>query len=140
METKGRIDRYTVDHIWIVQPEDVWVIDPTPVRSVTLVTCYPFYFIGSAPQRYIVRATLSSDSDGGCTVGSLCFPSTQYRYGAWRSVDFRWLDGGSHEGLQIARGARRVRDDGAFRVFGLGSDNNDVDGGAETRRGDLGHR
>jgi sortase A len=61
METKGRIDRYTIDHIWIVQPEDVWVIDPTPARAVTLVTCYPFYFIGSAPQRYIVRATLSSD-------------------------------------------------------------------------------
>ena len=61
METRGRIDRYTIDHIWIVQPEDVWVIDPTPARAVTLVTCYPFYFIGSAPQRYIVRATLSSD-------------------------------------------------------------------------------
>ena len=61
MEIRGRTDRYTVDHIWIVQPEDVWVIDPTPTRSVTLVTCYPFYFIGSAPQRYIVRATLSSD-------------------------------------------------------------------------------
>jgi sortase A len=61
METRGRIDRYTIDLIWIVQPEDVWVIDPTPAKSVTLVTCYPFYFIGSAPQRYIVRATLSSD-------------------------------------------------------------------------------
>jgi len=61
METRSGIERYTIDHIWIVQPEDVWVIDPTPARSITLVTCYPFYFIGSAPQRYIVRATLSSD-------------------------------------------------------------------------------
>jgi len=39
-----------------VDPDDVSVLDPTPTRSITLVTCYPFYFIGSAPQRFIVRA------------------------------------------------------------------------------------
>ena len=32
------------------------MLDPTPNRSVTLVTCYPFYHVGPAPQRYIVRA------------------------------------------------------------------------------------
>jgi sortase A len=32
------------------------VLDPTPMQSLTLVTCYPFYFVGSAPQRFIVRA------------------------------------------------------------------------------------
>jgi sortase A len=32
------------------------VLDPTESPSITLVTCYPFYFVGSAPQRYIVRA------------------------------------------------------------------------------------
>ena len=37
-------------------PEDVSVLDPTPTRSLTLVTCYPFYYVGPAPQRYIVRA------------------------------------------------------------------------------------
>jgi sortase A len=47
---------YVVESIRIVQPEDVFVLGPTPSPVLTLVTCYPFYFIGSAPQRYIVRA------------------------------------------------------------------------------------
>ena len=47
---------------WIVDPEDVSVLDPTPTRSLTLVTCYPFYFVGSAPQRFIVRAVRVNDS------------------------------------------------------------------------------
>ena len=50
---------YRVERTWIVDPEDVSVIDPTPARSLTLVTCYPFYFIGSAPKRFIVRAVLT---------------------------------------------------------------------------------
>ena len=40
----------------IVAPSDVWVLNPTESPSLTLVTCYPFYFIGSAPKRFIVRA------------------------------------------------------------------------------------
>ncbi len=53
---------YVVESIRIVRPEDVWVLDPASLPVLTLVTCYPFYFIGSAPQRYIVRAV---SSDGG---------------------------------------------------------------------------
>ncbi len=56
IESPERVDIYSVERTWIVQPEDVWVLDPTAVPSVTLVTCYPFYFIGPAPQRFIVRA------------------------------------------------------------------------------------
>jgi sortase A len=56
IETPGRVDRYRVARMWIVQPEDVSVLDPTTEAVVTLVTCYPFYFVGSAPQRFIVRA------------------------------------------------------------------------------------
>lgn len=52
---KGR-QTYQVDRVWIVAPEDVSVLDPTPIQSLTLVTCYPFYFVGPAPQRLIVRA------------------------------------------------------------------------------------
>ena len=48
--------RYRVTRTWLVMPEDVGVLDPTSEPSITLVTCYPFYFIGSAPQRFIVRA------------------------------------------------------------------------------------
>ncbi|MEJ2604385.1 MAG: class D sortase [Gammaproteobacteria bacterium] len=49
---------YRVSDITIVYPEDVYVLDPTDEPAITLVTCYPFYFVGHAPQRYIVRAVL----------------------------------------------------------------------------------
>lgn len=47
---------YRVESLTIVEPEDLWPLDPAEVDTVTLVTCYPFYFVGSAPQRYIVQA------------------------------------------------------------------------------------
>jgi sortase A len=57
-------ESYRIERTWIVNPDDVSVLDPTPERSLTLVTCYPFYFVGPAPQRYIVRAVRSdTDSD-----------------------------------------------------------------------------
>lgn len=49
---------YTVSSIEIVDPSDVSVLAPTTERSITLVTCYPFYFVGHAPKRYIVKATV----------------------------------------------------------------------------------
>ena len=60
LDLRSGTERYRIERIWIVGPDDVSVLDRTPARSVTLVTCYPFYFIGSAPQRYIVRAVLAS--------------------------------------------------------------------------------
>lgn len=48
---------YTVSSILIVDPSDVSVLAPTPERTLTLVTCYPFYYVGHAPKRYIVKAT-----------------------------------------------------------------------------------
>ena len=56
--TKNTIYKYKVDEILIVYPKDVYVLNPGPKPSVTLVSCYPFYFIGNAPQRYIVKASL----------------------------------------------------------------------------------
>ncbi len=50
---------FTVDEIEIVGPDDVAVLQSRPVPSLTLVTCYPFYFVGEAPQRFIVHAALS---------------------------------------------------------------------------------
>jgi sortase A len=55
--TPDSVDRYVIDEITVVDPTNVSVLAPRPQPSVTLVTCYPFYFIGSAPQRYIVRAS-----------------------------------------------------------------------------------
>jgi len=56
LETLAGKETYRIEKIWIVAPEDVQVLDPTPGRAITLVACYPFYFVGSAPKRYIVRA------------------------------------------------------------------------------------
>ncbi|HTA45105.1 MAG TPA: class D sortase [Bryobacteraceae bacterium] len=47
---------YTVDSTTIVDPTQTSVMAPTPTPSLTLITCYPFYFVGHAPKRFIVRA------------------------------------------------------------------------------------
>ena len=60
--TPDGTEHYEVSAIQITTPEDVSVLSPTAAPTLTLVTCYPFYFVGSAPQRYIVRATLRSAS------------------------------------------------------------------------------
>ena len=51
---------YHVQRTSIVMPQDVWVLDPTAYPALTLVTCYPFNYIGSAPKRFIVRAALQT--------------------------------------------------------------------------------
>jgi sortase A len=61
LETLKGTETYRIERTWIVDPDDVSVLDPTPARSITLVTCYPFYFVGSAPQRFIVRAVHVGD-------------------------------------------------------------------------------
>lgn len=62
LETLEGTEIYIVDEVVIVDPDAVEVLDPTEAPSITLVTCYPFYFVGSAPQRYIVRGVRSSSS------------------------------------------------------------------------------
>lgn len=57
LESLSGHGNYRVSRIAIVDPDDVTVLDDTAVPTITLVTCYPFYFIGNAPQRYIVQAT-----------------------------------------------------------------------------------
>ena len=48
-----------MDQILIVRPDDASVLLPRSISSLTLVTCYPFYFVGSAPERYIVQASMA---------------------------------------------------------------------------------
>ena len=57
LHSRGGTSRYLVDGIQIVPPTDVSVLNAGDKPSLTLVTCYPFYFVGSAPLRYIVHAT-----------------------------------------------------------------------------------
>lgn len=56
--TPGGAYRYLVTSTRVVNPDDVSVLDPTPTPTLTLVTCYPFSYIGSAPYRFIVRGEL----------------------------------------------------------------------------------
>ena len=51
-------DVFVVDRIRVTSPADVAVLRPRTTDSITLVTCYPFYFVGPAPSRYIVEASL----------------------------------------------------------------------------------
>jgi sortase A len=55
-ETENGTFRYAVESTKIVGPRDVSVLTAAGGRTLTLVTCYPFYYVGSAPKRFIVRA------------------------------------------------------------------------------------
>jgi LPXTG-site transpeptidase (sortase) family protein len=63
-ETPHETFVYRVETTQIVKPEEVQVLDPGPTRELTLVTCYPFEYVGSAPDRFIVKAKLISDTAG----------------------------------------------------------------------------
>jgi sortase A len=52
-------DTYVVTEIRIVTADDVSVLDPTPMPTLTLITCFPFYFVGHAPERYVVTASIA---------------------------------------------------------------------------------
>ena len=62
---------YRVTKTHIVDPDDVWVIAPTDTPTITLITCYPFAFIGNAPRRFIVQAELVDDLAGSALTGSV---------------------------------------------------------------------
>lgn len=57
VQTQYGTYRYLVQSTKIVSPRDVSVLKASSSDTLTLVTCYPFYYIGSAPKRFIVRAT-----------------------------------------------------------------------------------
>jgi sortase A len=56
IQTTSGLTVYQVDWTRIVSPADVAVLAPSTQSALTLVTCYPFYYVGSAPQRFIVHA------------------------------------------------------------------------------------
>jgi sortase A len=58
---------YTIRRISIVSPDRVDVLAPSAEPSLTLVTCYPFYFVGDAPRRYIVSASLNGGGGASAT-------------------------------------------------------------------------
>jgi sortase A len=53
--------RYQVTGTSIVLPDELSVLEPTSAPSLTLITCYPFRFVGPAPKRFVVRAVRIAD-------------------------------------------------------------------------------
>lgn len=62
VDTLTRSFRYVVEEIRITDPSDTTVLWPGSVPEITLVTCYPFYHFGHAPQRFVVRAELREET------------------------------------------------------------------------------
>lgn len=73
LESPGRTDQYAVTRIQVVKPENIEVLQQTPTATLTLVTCFPFYFVGSAPERYIVTVSLTNSSRPESTAFSAKF-------------------------------------------------------------------
>jgi sortase A len=87
LTTADRRFQYRITSLTIVDPTEVSVLDPTGHPTMTLVTCYPFTFVGPAPRRFIVRADLvetesrrstdqSSSGEGSPTVSGRGFTIT----------------------------------------------------------------
>jgi sortase A len=58
LTTTDRVYRYRITRLRVVEPDDVAVLDAMDHPTLTLVTCYPFTFIGHAPKRFVVSADL----------------------------------------------------------------------------------
>ena len=56
IQTATGVSHYEVDRVQIVAPGDTGILTPSPGSDLTLVTCYPFHFIGPAPERFVVHA------------------------------------------------------------------------------------
>lgn len=65
LDTVGATRPYRVTRLDIVDPDNVGVLADTSSPTVTLVTCYPFYHVGSAPQRFIVHAQIDQRGFAG---------------------------------------------------------------------------
>ena len=62
IQTTRGVQNYEVSSIYIVPKEDISPLAPSDEKIITVVTCYPFYFVGHAPKRLIVKATAISPS------------------------------------------------------------------------------
>jgi len=62
LTTSGSDRGYRVDSTRIVGPNDVWVLRETGAPTLTLITCYPFHYLGPAPKRFIVQAHPESNA------------------------------------------------------------------------------
>ncbi len=73
-----RIDRYVVRGTRTVLPSDVSVLKPTTDATLTLITCYPFYYVGAAPQRFVIQASLLPAPQSTAQAAAHPFPPPQH--------------------------------------------------------------
>jgi sortase A len=60
IEIDGHTFQYRVTDRHVVSPSDTRPLHATAMPTLTLVTCYPFYYVGPAPKRYVIRAELTT--------------------------------------------------------------------------------
>jgi sortase A len=60
MTTPDGVFDYRIESTRVVRPEDTEVLSATPSPTLTLITCYPFGYVGPAPERFVVRARATS--------------------------------------------------------------------------------
>ena len=58
LETEDGRFCYRVTGTRVIAPTDLQVLEPTPTAQLHLITCFPFYYVGHAPKRYVVTAVL----------------------------------------------------------------------------------
>ena len=58
IETLDNTLTYEIQDIQIVDPDDDWIYESSDRSMITLVTCYPFVYMGPTPERYVVKASL----------------------------------------------------------------------------------
>jgi hypothetical protein len=69
--------QYVVDWTEVVKPTNTRPLMPTSQPSLTLVTCYPFYYVGAAPQRFIVRAHQAGTGPATADAATLAAPGNR---------------------------------------------------------------
>ena len=83
LTTLNGFQEFRVSEINVVDPLDVGVLKSTDETVLTLITCYPFFFVGPAPERFVVRATLldgSSDLESRIQTVSLTRQSQETQH------------------------------------------------------------
>jgi sortase A len=73
VKTRAGQYEYLVDWTEVVLPSDIQILQPSSGNTLTLVTCFPFYYVGPAPKRFIVRAHQIGTSPANSSIAKLPF-------------------------------------------------------------------
>ena len=65
LETRNGQYLYRVKNLKVISPKDLEPLQPTNDPRLNLITCYPFYYVGSAPKRFVVQAQLAGAVSSG---------------------------------------------------------------------------